>query len=443
VRPDEAIAWLDAHVNLEHGFGTPAGGRPRPPSLERMRSLVALLGSPQLDQPTIHLTGTNGKTTVARMLAALLTEAGLRVGVTTSPHLERVHERICLGDTPIGDDDLAAVLTEVAAAEAHLPEPASYFEILIAAAFAWFSDRAVDVAVVEVGVGGTWDATNVVDAPVAVVTNVSLDHTEILGPTRAAIAADKAGIVKPGARLVLGETDPELAPLFTARAGRSWLRGRDFDVVASAPAHGGRVVGLRTPGGSYPEVFVPVHGAHQAANAAVALTAAEAFCGRALPPEVVAAGFGQVTSPGRVEVAGRAPLVILDGAHNPAGAAALAATLAEEFPPAARHLVVGMLREKDPAEFLAALGAEGAGHLHCCPAPSPRALDPAAIARAAAGLGIPREAVRVHADVAGALGAALAAAGPDEQVVVTGSLYVVGAARAALRLESSARRPPR
>lgn len=431
--PAEALVWLEGHVNLEHGFGTPArSGRPRAPSLERMRTLVELLGSPQRSYPVIHLTGTNGKTSVARMTATLLGEVGLRVGVTTSPHLERVHERIAVGEVPIGDDEFAAVLAEVACREPHLAEAPSYFEILVAAAFTHFADVAVDVAVVEVGVGGTWDATNVADGAVAVVTNISLDHTDVLGPTRADIAADKAGIVKPGATLVLGETDPALVAIISARADTTWLRERDFGLTAAVQAHGGWLLDLRTPGGRYPGVHLPLHGRHQADNAAIALAAAEAFLGRPIDGSVVSEAFARVSSPGRLEVVGRAPLVLLDGAHNTAGAAALRRALEEEFPPAPRIFVVGLLREKDPTEMLTALGVGPADRLHCCPPPSPRALDPAAIAAVATGLGLPTGSVAVHDHVAGALDTALAEAGPDTHVVVTGSLYVVGAARARL-----------
>jgi dihydrofolate synthase/folylpolyglutamate synthase len=424
---DQAMKWLDAHTNLE------AGGRLRTPGLERISALVGLLGSPQADYPIVHVTGTNGKTTTTRMVAQLLTARGLSVGAYTSPHLERVNERIAWAGEPVDDELLAGALAVVAAAEDSLPESASYFEILTAAAYRIFADVAVDVAAVEVGLGGTWDATNVADGTVAVVTNVSLDHTEYLGPTRRSIAAEKAGIVKPGATLVLGETDPELEPLFLERGPQSVLRREaDFGVVGNRPAHGGRVVDLHTPGAEYREVYLPLHGAFQAHNAAAALAAAEAFFDAPLDAEVVQEAFASFRQPGRVEVVGHQPLVILDGAHNVAGAEALQAALAEEFTPGPRTLVVGLLREKDPMLMLAALGAREAERVVVCRAPSARGLDPRTLAAAALELGVDGDRIETADTVAEGVARGLALTPPEGQVVVAGSLYVVGEARAAL-----------
>jgi dihydrofolate synthase/folylpolyglutamate synthase len=432
----DALAWLDAHTNLERG------GAPRRPTLDRMRPLVELLGSPQMDYEVVHVTGTNGKTTTANMIAHLLANQGLSVGAYTSPHLEVVNERIAWARgpgpppegtaVPISDAALAEALAVVAAVETQLPDAPSYFEILTAAAYRFFADAAVDVAVVEVGLGGTWDATNVADGGVAVVTNVSLDHTEYLGPTRADIAAEKAGIVKPGATLVLGETDPTLEPLFLDRSpGRVLRRGEDFGASGIHLAHGGHVVDLRTSGRDYPGLYLPIHGAFQADNAALALAAAEAFFDGPLDPEVVAGAFVGFRSPGRLEVVGNSPLVILDGAHNVAGAEALVAALSEEFLPAPRTLVVGLLREKDPTLMLAALDAGSAVRVIACPPPTPRALDPKEVAVAAQALGVAQ--VDVAPSVTEAVRWAVESAGPEGQVVVAGSLYVVGEARASLR----------
>jgi len=437
----EAIAWLDAHVNLETGVGAPTGAdrRKQAPTLERIRALLELLGSPQVEYPAIHVTGTNGKTSAVRMATALLGGAGLSVGSYTSPHLERVNERIAWDGDPIGDAMLAEVLTHVAAAEDHLAHRPSYFEVLTAAAFDLFADVAVEVAVVEVGLGGTWDATNVLDAGVAVVTNVSIDHVEYLGRTRDEIAADKAGIIRPGATLVLGEDEPEMLRHFADREpGLTLRRGRDFGVGANRLAHGGRLVDLYTPGARYGEVFLAVHGAHQAQNASVALCAAEAHLGVPLSPEVVADVFATVRSPGRLEVVGHRPLVLLDGAHNVAGAHALVAALDEEFAGGERTLVVGLLREKEPREMLEALAAFGASHIVCTSPPSPRALDPMAIADAAESLGVPVDRIDVVVDAEAALERAFDVTPADGQVIVTGSLYLVGAARAALHPESEA-----
>jgi dihydrofolate synthase/folylpolyglutamate synthase len=431
--PFDARAWLDRHVNLE-SLGVPADlpRRAAHPTLERIEALMLLLGSPELDQPFIHLTGTNGKTSVARMATALLVAQGLSAGAYTSPHLERVNERITWEGHDIGDETLDALIALVAELEPHLPAPPSYFEILTAAALRFFADVAVDVGVVEVGVGGTWDATNVVDGRVAVVTNVSIDHVESLGPTCADIAADKAGIVEPGSTLVLGETDSELRALFEDRHPADvWLRDRDFRVTENRLAHGGRYVGFETRGASYPGMLLSLHGAHQADNAAIALAAVEAFLGRPLEPEVVADVFGSVRSPGRLEVVAHEPLVLLDGAHNVAGAHALEVALGEEFPVGPRTLVVGLLREKDAGEMLAALDVVPCAHVVCCRPPSPRALAPEVVADAALAAGVAPDRVVIVDDVVAAVEHAIELAGPGGQVVVTGSLYVVGAARAA------------
>jgi dihydrofolate synthase/folylpolyglutamate synthase len=430
----DGLAWLDSHVNLE-ALNTPVGETRRAahPTLDRIRGLTELLGSPQLDLSVIHVTGTNGKTSVARLTTELLVEQGLSVGTYTSPHLERVQERIAWNGEEIPDDALDAVLGLVADLEPHLDVTPSYFEILTAVALRWFADVAVEVAVVEVGLGGAWDATNIVDAQVAVVTNVSVDHVEYLGPTPFDIATEKAGIVEPASTLVLGETDPELVPVFEARGASEVLqRDRDFGVTSNGLAHGGRLDSLFTPWGRANDVLLSLHGAHQADNAVVALTAAEAFLHRPFDEELVATVFGRARSPGRLEVVGHQPLVLLDGAHNVAGARALRGALAEGFPSSPRILVVGFLREKDPSEMLAALGAADAARVVCARPPSPRGLDPADVAEAAAELGVERDRVEVVDTVPEAVGLAVSGAGPDEQVVVTGSLYVVGAARSVL-----------
>jgi dihydrofolate synthase/folylpolyglutamate synthase len=433
-RPAEAFAWLDRHVNLE-SLGVPAGASRRTinPTLERMEALATLLGSPQLEYESMHLTGTNGKTSVARIATALLVGAGVSTGTYTSPHLERVNERMSWDGVPIDDATLAARLEQIALIEPHLPDVPSYFEILTGAALTWFADVAVQVAVIEVGLGGTWDATNVVDGAVAVVTNVSIDHVDYLGATRESIATDKAGIVKPGATLVLGEPDPSLRGFFLARdPGAVLVRGIDFGVTRNDAAHGGRLVDLFTPRASYPEVFVSLHGAHQADNAAIAVAAVEAFIDAALPHDVVANVLGLVQSPGRLEVVGHRPLVVLDGAHNVAGAHALTTALAEEFPEGDRVLVVGLLREKDPREMLEALNVTDARRVVVVAPPSPRARDPEDLAAAARGLGVDDENILVVPHVADAVERAVGEAGEAGQVIVTGSLYVVGAARAAL-----------
>ena len=430
----EARAWLDRHVNLETGVGVPASTtRATAPTRERIDALLAYLGSPQLEFPAVHLTGTNGKTSTARMVTQLLAAVGLTVGSYTSPHLERVNERIAYQGEPIADDELDELLRTVAVVEEALDIHPSYFEVLTAAAFSWFADLAIDVGVVEVGLGGTWDATNSLETRVAVITNVAIDHVAYLGSTRAQIAAEKAGIVQPDATLVLGETDPGLAHFFLDRSPAHVLRRDvDFGVRENTLAVGGRLIDLYTPARAYEDVLLPLHGAHQADNAALAVMTAEAFLGAPLDPEVVAGALATVTSPGRLEVVRRQPLVLLDGAHNVAGAEALRASLDEEFAAGPRTLVVGFLREKDPREMLRALGIDEVALLVCCPPPSGRALDPELIAAAARDLGLLDEQIEIAESASEAVTTALMQTPDEGQVVITGSLYVVGAARSLL-----------
>jgi dihydrofolate synthase/folylpolyglutamate synthase len=425
-----ALAYLDEHINLERML---AGSRPEAPSLERIQRLCSLMGDPQHAQPVVHLTGTNGKGSTTQVVTRLLMAQGLSVGTYTSPHLERVNERLCRNGVPIDDDAFAEQIAAIADLEGLGGVRPSWFEVLTAAALRWFADEAVDVAVLEVGMLGRWDATNVADATVAVVTNIALDHTEYAGPTRAHIAAEKAGIIKPGSVLVLGERDPELRPLFERQQPLATLwSGEDYEVLDNQLALGGRMIDLRTPRAIYRDLFLPLHGSHQGDNAATALAAAEAFFDAALDHDVVQEAFAEARMPGRFEVLGHQPLVIVDGAHNPAGADVCASVLAEDFDPAGdRHLVVGMLRSRDPVEMLEALRADEFASVVCCTPPTPRALPAADLAAAARRLGCDR--VRAVDDVARACDVALAGAGGDDAVLVTGSLYVVGAARPHLR----------
>lgn len=424
-------AWLEAHINLERGTGIPSGvARATAPTRDRIEALLALLGRPELEFSTVHITGTNGKTSTARMTATLFHTMGMRVGLYTSPDLGRINERILIDLEQIADSELDELLQLVALCEPSMTDAPSYFEILTAAAFRAFCDVAVDAGVIEVGLGGTWDATNSVDGRVAVVTNVSLDHENFLGSTRESIAEEKSGIIKAHSHLVLGETDPELRSIFLARSPHTvWERDRDFGVRSDRIAIGGRALELFTPGGTH-EVFLPLHGAHQADNAALALAAAEAFLGDPIGTDVAASAFANVTSPGRIEIVGRRPLVILDGAHNLAGAQALRRALAEEFTSeGSRTLVVGLLREKDPMAMLVALGIDDVSLLVLCPPPSPRALDPRIVADTARDLGFPEDRIEIADDVRGALALAMLDTPEDGQIVVTGSLYVVGEAR--------------
>ena len=337
------------------------------PSLDRIRELTGLLGDPQRSYPVIHITGTNGKTSTARMTQTLLHDRGLRTGLFTSPHLVSMRERISVDGEPLSTDRFIEVYREIEPylklVDDNQPVRMSFFEVLVGMAFAAFADAPVDAAVIEVGMGGTWDATNVADGAVAVITPVSIDHTEYLGDTVAAIAADKAGIIKPGAVAVIGQQPVDAAAQMlrhAAKVGASVAReGIEFGVLSRELAVGGQRLAIRGLLGEYHELFLPLFGAHQASNAACALAAVEAFSGGAgsadggsgdlpdgtagtreprgsvaLDADLVAEAFAAMTSPGRLEIVRRSPLVLVDAAHNPAGMAATTAALDEAFGPA-------------------------------------------------------------------------------------------------------------
>ena len=422
---EDAVAYLEGHVNFEQQSPTKEGA----PSLDRMRAFSAAMGDPQDLAPAVHITGTNGKGSTARMTAALLRAHGLRVGLHTSPDLERINERLSIDGEPIGDESFAEQLEALAELEVLLGIRPTRFDLLSLAAFRWFADEAVDAMVIEVGLGGRWDSTNIVPATVAVVTNIGLDHVDIIGPTRADIAGEKSGIVKPGATLVLGETDPALLPIFeTTPASRIWLRGRDFDVQENRVAIGGRALDLRTPSTRYEDVFVSLHGAHQGDNAVLAVAAAEAFFDRSVPEELVREALGSMSIPARFEIIGRSPLVILDGAHNVDGARAAAATLEDFSVAGGTTIVFGTNRGHEPLEMLESLRADRAALVVATAADFPRAVPPATIVAAAESMGITAIAVD---GVAAAVRYARDHADVDGLVLVTGSLYVVGEARRA------------
>ena len=421
----DALRYLDEHASYD------VTGRIESPSLDRITALVDAAGDPQATAPVIHITGTNGKGSTAQIITQLLMAEGLTVGSYGSPHLERVNERIARNTEPISDHEFAEQIAAVADLEAITGVRPSYFEAVTLAAFRWFADVAVDVMVIEVGLLGRWDATNVVDAEVAVITNIGMDHNEFAGPTKADIAREKAGIIKPGSAVVIGDTDPEMVEIFRAAGGATDLvRGTDFDVLDNQLAIGGRLLDLRTPTTVYPDLFLPLHGRHQGDNAAVALTAVEAFFAAPVAGDVVSEAFAAVRMPGRFEVVGHQPLVIVDGAHNPAGADSCATVFFDDFEPAGRRiLVVGSLR--DPAAMLSAFRADEFDLVITCTAPTPRAQTSALVAAAARAMGCPNV---VQADtVADACNRALAVAEPDDAVLIAGSLYVVGAARPHLR----------
>ena len=339
------------------------------PTLDRVRALLDLLGDPQKAVPVVHVAGTNGKTSTTRMIERLLREFGLRTGLFTSPHLQSIQERIAFDGRPIDAERFVATYDDVAPyldlVDDRQPGRLSFFEVLTAMAFAAFADAPVDVAVVEVGLGGTWDSTNVVDSQVAVVTPIAVDHTRWLGSTVEQIAGEKAGILKPGSYGVLAQQPVEAAEVLLRRSvevdALVAREGMEFGVLSRTVAVGGQLVVLRGLAGEYDDVFLPLHGAHQAHNAAVALAAVEAFLGGAhgergrLDLDIVRAGFAGVTSPGRLEVVRSSPTVVLDAAHNPAGARAVAEALGEAFGFTRLVGVLGVMADKDVHGILEAL----------------------------------------------------------------------------------------
>ena len=442
---DKAIDALDRHVNLERVPGTERSA----PKLDRMVRLMSRLGDPHRQLRAVHLTGTNGKTSTAVVTARLLTTAGLRVGLYTSPHLERINERMRVGDDPIDDDVFGAHVGRAVEASAELApaDQPNYFELLTAAAFSWFADEQVDAAVVEVGVLGRWDATNVLDAPVAVVTTVGADHLEYAG-TIENVAREKAGIVKPGSTLVLGDTSPLAALFERTPAARIWRRPTDFACDAWQATPTGAIATLRTPGACYPDVNLSLHGRHQADNAATALTAVEAFLGRPLPQEQAASALASAVTPGRMEILGDHPAaaidpagigpVVIDMAHNPQAGAALAGSLAGVAP--RWILLYGALSGHDWRATLLELLALPLDAVVICLPDSPRAVAPDQIASFLASRGVESTVVT---DVAGAADRAYEMAQGGAGLVVTGSTYHLAAARTAILRHWQPRRAPR
>ncbi len=418
------------------------------PSLDRIRAFTEVLGDPQRAYPVIHLTGTNGKTSTSRMIDTLLRALELRTGRFTSPHVERMTERISLDGEPMTDEQFVRAFNDVAP-YTHLvddsqPHPLSFFETIVGMAYAAFADAPVDVAVVEVGLGGAWDATNVADAAVAVVLPVAVDHAHLLGDDPVTIAGEKAGIIKAGSVAVVAQQLPDVEQVISDRAhdvgARLVREGVDFGVVTRTPAVGGQLVSLQTPRARYDELFLPLYGAHQAQNAVLALTAAESFLGtEPLDAELVHGAFGEFTSPGRLEVVRRSPTIVLDAAHNPHGAAATAAALEDSFQFDPLVGVVGVMADKDYEGVLAAFEPHLA-HVVCTQNSTPRAMragDLAAAAREVFG----EDRVTVAPFLPDAIDQAVAIAESADTgsslgsgaVLVTGSVVTVGEARLLLK----------
>jgi len=423
----EALNYLDEHASYEKT------GRVESPSLDNINTFMDLMGQPHLSYPVIHITGTNGKGSTTQIITQLLIAHGLQVGTYTSPHLETLTERISRNNEPISEQDFADCVAAIADIEVIGGVRPSYFEVMTAAAFRYFADTAVDVAVIEVGMLGRWDATNVVNSSVAVITNIALDHTEFAGPRLEDIAFEKVGISKPGSVLVVGDTNEELREIWNAAESTAvLLRGNDFEISENELAVGGRMIDVRTERAVYKELPLPLHGQHQGDNASIALTAVEEFFGNVLDIEVVREGFAAVRMPGRFEVLGRAPLVVIDGAHNPAGADVCAQVFFDDFSPEGKRiLVVGALKGRDPQMLLSALRADEFDAVICCTAPTPRGIGANDLASAAKQMGC--EQVVVCETVESACDKALNIAREEDAVLVAGSLYVVGSARTFLR----------
>ena len=427
------------------------------PTLDRITDLLGLLGDPQRSYPVVHVTGTNGKTSTARMIESLLRARGLRTGLFTSPHLASFRERIAIDGEPVSAERFADTYEDiapyVAMVDGRQPVPLSFFEVLTAMAFAAFADAPVDAAVVEVGLGGTWDSTNVADGAVAVITPVAIDHTKYLGDTIEEIAGEKAGIIKAGAVAVLAQQQLGAAQVLMRRAAEVSAtvarEGLEFGVVSRELAVGGQLLSLRGLRGQYDDVLLPLFGPYQAGNAACALAAVEAFGSgeQPLAADLVREGFAQVTSPGRLEVVRRSPLVIVDSAHNPAGMAASVAGLTEAFRFSELIAVLAVSEDKDVPAILGELEPV-VSEVVVTRNSSDRSMDAAKLAELAGPVFGPeriRLAGRLDDAIEIAVGLADEASGDrpgDAAVLVTGSVVTAGDARILLGAAAPGRAGP-
>lgn len=408
------------------------------PSLRRIEAICDALDHPERSIPAIHVTGTNGKTSTARVAASLLTATGLSVGTYTSPHLETIRERIARDGEPISQAEFGDVFDHlkpyVEVVEKQLDERLSYFETLTAMFFLWAAEAPVEAIVVEVGLGGRWDATNVVPGRVAVITNVGLDHTGLLGMERTTIAKEKAGIIKPGTDVVTAELDRAVFSVIeqeaTANGAVVGRLGHEFRVTDNRTAFGGRYLSVSTSAREYEALFLPLHGSHQGVNAATALEAVVRFVPEgSLGDDVVAEGIGAARAPGRLEVLrsdeSGGPTVVLDVAHNPDGMAALVSSLLEEFAFDRTIFVIGILQDKDYRGMLAQL-ARVPNTIIATEAKSMRSVPPSELGAACHDAGLECD---VIGDATAAVSTAIQTADPGDLVCVTGSHYVVGEVR--------------
>ena len=415
------------------------------PSLDRIALLCDALGSPQVSYPTIHIAGTNGKTSTTRFIDSLLFAHGMRTGRFTSPHLEDIRERICINGEMIDGDELIFNYNDISAyfdfVDSKSPHPVSFFEAVTALAMAAFSEHPVDVGIFEVGMGGEWDATNIIKPTVGVITPIGMDHMEYLGDTIEKIATAKAGILKPDMYGVLSNQTPEAAKVLLAKAAEVGIEvareGIEYEVMSRQVAVGGQLLTIRGIKDVYSELFLPLHGKHQASNAAASLVAAEAFFGdQPLDLESVRQGFAAATSPGRFEIVHREPTVILDAAHNPHGAKTLANTLQEEFTFGRVIAVVGIFADKDADGIFDEIKDVIDGVV-VTQSSSPRAMPAHELAKLARKY-IEAERIFIEPDLRTAIEKALSDANhPMEEesvgVLITGSVITVGEARAILK----------
>jgi dihydrofolate synthase/folylpolyglutamate synthase len=416
------------------------------PSLDRISALVDALGSPQLSYPTVHIGGTNGKTSTSRMVDALFSELDYRTGRFTSPHLESFLERISIKGEAITPAELIATYNDIALyldlIDSRSDIPISYFEALTAMAFVAFAEHPVDIGIIEVGMGGDWDATNIVQSAVSVLMPIGLDHMEYLGETIEEIARTKSGIIKPESHVVLAAQELEVARILlekvVEKSAIPYREGLEFALIKRDIAVGGQLISVRGVHSEYTDIYLPLHGAHQAANAAVAIATVEAFVGVKLDEELVRTAFANISSPGRLEILHRDPTVIIDAAHNPHGAAALADTIRNEFDFESIFCVLGILGEKDVRGVLKALEPV-VDRLIVTKSDSPRALPVAELfAEAVQVFGNDR--VFMEDDLNSAITYAMEQATLINQVsdgvsavLVTGSVVTAGAARVILR----------
>jgi dihydrofolate synthase/folylpolyglutamate synthase len=405
------------------------------PDLSRILALATYLDDPQLVYPTIHVTGTNGKGTAARVTTEITCAHGIATGLYTSPHLESVTERLSVCGEDIGEGEFAEEFTRLhpylELVDEQSEERVTYFEALTALAYLWFADRPVGLGVFEVGMGGTWDATNLVEGDVAVVTPIGLDHPE-LGSTLTEVAGEKAGIIKEGKVAVVREQDAEALTVLEERCAKvdasMLLEFRDWEVEERLLAIGGQAFAVRGRYATYDELFLPLFGEHAVHNAAAAIVACESLFEEALDADPLREALASLRWPGRLEVAQRRPAIVLDGAHNPAGAEALATALREFFTWERLHLVVSISANKDVAGIARSL-APLADAAYAARNESDRTGDALSIADA---FGVEGKPVSLHPSIAEALEAARSAAGEDDLICVTGSLYTVADARRAL-----------